>query len=380
MGKATLPHTTMRTLGVYGPKSDEAEETAVASYIALSLPDLARHFDCVVVSRREVVDPSCFDYVLYHVSASIHTYHAHIALCKRPGPAIIHEHNCLQLYYELWPLLADENRKRILALFARRFGRTLQDLAEAQALADELPDADRYSIDVGVEALFMEKVTAAITHSPFISDLLRQRYPQTHVEMVNFMVAPFTAAQAVWARSQLGLERNDFLFGVFGRIGEYKRVEQIIRAWQQWHERPPTAKLLILGMRQYDIRIPACNGLIYLDHLPNESDFDAYLGAADCAVQLRHPTLGETSGVVSKLLANNKRLIISDTPYTTHYRRFPNVIQVRPDANEIESLVNVFREMMQLPRLPMIYDPAYSTSACIDRWADIILNHSANRG
>lgn len=369
----------MRTLGIYGPKQDEAEETAVASYIALSLPHLAQHFDCTVVSRQDAIDPVCFDYVLYHLSASVHTYHAHVAICKRPGPAVVHEHNCLQLYYALWPQLPDETQERILALFARRFGHRPHDLAEAQALADKLPDADRYSVDIGVETLFMNRLTAVITHSPFIRDLLRQRYPQIRVEMVNFMVTPFAAAQAAWARRQLGLSPSDFLFGVFGRIGEYKRVEQIILAWREWRDRPPTAKLLIMGKRQYDLCIPTDHDLMYADHVPDESQFDAFLAATDCAIQLRHPTLGETSGVVSKMLANGKRLILSETPYTAHYQQFARVVRVKPDADEIVGLVAAFQRVMLLPRLPLCYDPAYSPRACTDQWIELILCQDSNQ-
>lgn len=363
----------MKTLGVYGPAFDEAKETAVASYVANSLPHLSKYFDCTLVSRPNAATPWEFDHVLYHLSASIHTWHAHSALHERPGPAIIHEHNCLQLYYVIWDTLSDSLRDRIMGLFSQELGGSFSDLAEAQAAADGLPNTDRYCVDVGVEVIFMEQVTAAITHSIFIRDLLRERYPQTRTEMVPFMVEPFTLQEALWARKRLHLKPDDFLFGVFGRIGEYKRIEQIVCAWQTWQNRPQTAKLLILGMRQYDVEIPELENLIYIDYIPNEREFDAYLAAVDCGIQLRHPSLGETSGVISKMIANGKRLIVSDTPYTSDYQRLENVVRVRPDKDEIFNLMNAFQETIELPRLPLTYDPRFAPDMCVRRWVDIIV-------
>lgn len=368
----------MKTLGVYGPKP--VEQSAVASYIALSLPALSKYFDCVHVSRYDTVDPDHFDYVLYHLSANVNSRHSHAALRQRAGPVIVHEHNCLEFYYTIWDDLTEDYRKRIISLFSKKFGRFFKDLAEAQAFADETPGMDRYNVDIGVEAIFMEQATAAITHSPFIRDLLQVRYPQTHIEMVPLMAAPFTSEQVVWARKRLGLHPDDLVFGMFGRIGEYKRAEQVIHAWQQWNDRPLNAKLLILGKRQYAIDIPVSNNMIYMDYVVDDGEFDAFLATADCAVQLRYPTLGETSGVVSKMIANNKRLIISDTPYTAHYQQYPNIIRVRPDSDEIQNLLVAFRQIAQLPRLPMIYDSAYSPASCTSRWAEIILSYSINHG
>jgi glycosyltransferase involved in cell wall biosynthesis len=366
----------MKTLGIYGPKP--AEQSAVANYITLSLPSLSRHFDCEVVSRYDLVHPSRFDYVLYQLSANTNTRHAHEALRQRAGPAIIHEHNFLELYYNLWNDLSDDIRDRILTMFTQKFRRTFQDIAEAQTFADMQPDMDRYSVDIGVEVIIMEHVTAVITHSPFIKDLLKLRYPQTYITVVPSMANPFTPAQATWAREQLGLNPDDFLFGVYGRIGEYKRVEQVIRGWQQWHDRPETAKLLILGSRQYEIDIPISKDLMYIDYIDDEGEFHAFMAAADCGVQLRHPTLGETSAVVSKMVANGKRLIISDTPYTAPYGKYENIVRVRPDDNEVQNLVTAFRRVIQLARLPLAYDQAYSPDSCTRRWAEIILSYSTD--
>ena len=110
-----------------------------------------------------------------------------------------------------------------------------------------------------------------------------------------------------------------------------------------------------------------------MDYVPEESKFNAFLAAADCGVQLRHPTLGETSGVVSKLFANGERLILSDTLYTSPYAQYNNVIRVKPDKDEVENLVKCFQKIIEQPRLSPIFNRDYLPEICVSQWVDIIL-------
>ena len=84
--------------------------------IDLTLKELKHYFHCTHVSNRDWVDPTRFDYVLYHIGGSSRHDCAFKALRKRPGPAIIHEHNCLSYYYEAWPNVPDYEQNQLLSL------------------------------------------------------------------------------------------------------------------------------------------------------------------------------------------------------------------------------------------------------------------------
>lgn len=361
----------MPTLGIYGPK--HPEHSGVANYIELTLKGLGRFFECYHVDNNDWSPPDLFDYVLYHVGGSSKHLAVFRALGLRRGPAIIHEHNCLSFYYEAWPSLTDDARANFLKHVSKVLSKEFCDLNELYAFLDRHPIYDRWSAEVFSESFFMDNVTIAITHSPIVRDLLRGRYPSSIVETLPYPVRPFNPKNSSWARQVLGLKSKDFLFGSFGFIGQYKRVEKIIEAWMAWQDRPPWVKLLILGERQYPIQIPVSSNLVYIDYVDNEDIFDAYLGALDCAIQLRYPTLGETSSVVSKMLANSRPVIISKTEYTAHYEQNQCMIQVCPDENEVLNLVASFRQLIQQPRFPSRHLWWHSPEVFTKQISDLIL-------
>jgi glycosyltransferase involved in cell wall biosynthesis len=338
----------------------------------MMLKELDQYFQCVHVCNRDWIHPASFDCALYHIGASSRHHCAFKALRARRAPVIIHEHNCLSYYYETWEEMSLEEKYEFLEHVSARFARRFSDLADFQEFLDLRASPDRYGADVAIEALFIKRASILITHSPYVAGGLRRRYPRAVIRAIPFMVEPLSSAAGNRARRRLGLGPNEFLFGTFGFIGEYKRIEKILTAWCKWHNRPSWVKLLIVGQRQYNLAIPRSGDVIYLDYVKDEGEFDAYLAAADCAIQLRHPTLGETSAIISKLVANSKRLIASETPYTQAYARYDTVIRVPPDKNEVANLSSAYRRVIQLQRTPMRYDLAHAPSACVRRLINLI--------
>ena len=366
----------MKTLGIYGPQLPE--RSGVAYFAATMMPELERTFRCVQVSNRYWVSPHKFDFTLYHVGASARHHCVFRAIHERPGITIIHEHNCLSYYYESWPELSEESKQEFLHHVSARLGTTFLTLEEVQRCLDLRADPDRYAADVAIERLYMSRITGAVTHSPYIARMLRRRYPAVPIATLPFMAARLTLLSGRRARQSLGVSDQDFLFGTFGFIGEYKRTDKILAAWNSWRDRPAWVKLLIVGERQQFIDIPQRADVIYLDFVEGERQFQAYLSAVDCAIQLRHPTLGETSAVISTLLANNKRVITSDTPYTVPYVRQRNVLRVRPDQNEIPRLCDCFRKTLLLPYVAARYCEAHSPAAYVRRLVTLIRDEPGN--
>ncbi len=351
------------TLGIYGPKNPE--RAGAADYISLSLSGLSEYFACTHVSNRDWRDPREFDYVLYHIGNNRFHECAFRALKIRAGPAIIHEHNCLQYYWERWieGSLDPEDELGLLKLFSRKLGK-VSNKKSIYSLLVGLNEIDPFTVDIGVERLFIANVTIAFTHSRYYQKQLKDRYPDLRIIYIPFMVEPFDKIEIDKARRCLNLEPGDYLFGTYGFIsGEYKRVDKIIAAWQNWNTKPPHAKLLILGENQIGIDIPQSPDIIHIGYVEDIRRFDAFVGASNCAIQLRYPTCGETSGVISRIIANGKLLITSDTDYNSIYKGNKNVLLVKPDEHEIENLITAFsRAMCLTPSLK--YNQIHNPRVC----------------
>lgn len=211
------------TLGVYGPA--KGEPSGVADYSATLETELSNYFDCVHVSNAEYIPPDKFDLVLYQLGASARHHCAFSALAQRPGPAIIHEPNCLAYYYESWDLLTESTREAVLELFRRSFARSFSTLPEVMAFLRAHPDHDEWSVDVASDLLYLGNVSLALVHSTYVAERLRSRWSD-RVLVIPQPVPPLSPSDGEQVRARLGLRPDQLLVGMFGFIGPYMRADK----------------------------------------------------------------------------------------------------------------------------------------------------------
>jgi glycosyltransferase involved in cell wall biosynthesis len=350
-------------LAIYGPKAPQ--RSGVAAYIDTMISTLRERDKIVHIGNDNWVDPRGFPHVLYHVGASIFHDSVLQAMRLKPGPAIVHENNILSYYYETWQHLPHIQRQEFLTFVGDRLGRQIRGLADVLAHLDGQPHADRFSADLQIERLFIPFATRILVHSMELEQRFQSLDVDVPVHRIRLMSPKLTQAQRLAGRARLKLTDDMFVFGAFGFIGQYKRIDKVLSAWRHWSNRPDNARLLIVGAKQYDITIPRLDGLNYFDFVESESEFLQYVASCDCGVQLRHPTLGETSSMVSTLLANSIPVIVSDTTATEEYAGIAGVERIKPDETEIERLTAAMQRAAGRPRslrrFKTDYDPAICT-------------------
>ncbi|MEO7194983.1 MAG: hypothetical protein ABIZ05_09190 [Pseudonocardiaceae bacterium] len=352
------------TLGVYGPGCPSS--SGVARYIQASLPYLREHYDVTHVGEDTAWDPSSFDVVLYHLGNNVLHHSAFRALRRRPGPVLLHEYNNLNYYYEAWQRLDDDERAAVLAMLGRCLGGAFGHRDDLERHLAGHPHVDRYSLDSGIESLAVSAATRTLVHSPEAAAVLVGRYPRARVDVLPFPVGRIPEGNPAAVRARLGIAPDTYVFATFGFIGEYKRVEQILTAWQSWSDRPAEALLLLVGATQYDIQLPDEPCVRHTGYLADD-DFDALVVAVDCGIQLRHPWLGETSGPTSMLLAHQRPLICTGN-LAGQTGVHDSVLLVPTGTGEVAALVEAMRSQHRRPTRPSRYDSAWSW----DTWTSAV--------
>ncbi|RMI28450.1 glycosyltransferase family protein [Nocardia stercoris] len=358
--------TSQRTLGIYGPQP--WEPSGVAKYIAESVPHLLRHFTPVPAGSE--ADPYTFDRVLYHLGNNDMHHSAFRALRRRPGPVVLHEFNVLNYYYQAWDRLDADEHEYVLRALGASLGTTFEDSGALDRFWRARPDTDRYSLNAGIEAQAVQSATCVLVHHPAVAALLQQRFTGHDIRVIPFPVTPIAGEDPALVRQRFEIPSDAVVFGSFGYIGEYKRIESLLTAWCAWPGRPTNAVLLLVGALQYGLEIPPDRSIRHIDH-PDDTDFDQLLLAVDCAVQLRGPWLGESSGPVSALLAHNRPAILSDVP--AFCTDSDHVTHIPGGSAEIDCLVRALADHYYRPSLGIGgFDTAYSWSAWAEQVAAIV--------
>jgi glycosyltransferase involved in cell wall biosynthesis len=301
-------------------------ESGIADYSAALLPALRRHTPTDVFSSpSEPVDFSNIDIALYQIGNNPDHIHAYETALAHPGVVVLHEANLHHLVAALtirrndWDAYLREceyNGGPEALAFARRV-RTLEIG----------PDYD------GVPMLrrLLESARGLIAHSDFVLDQARAagyRGPSARIPHGAWI----PEVDAMSYRSRLGLDPSTPLIGIFGHLKPYKRIAESLRAFRRVLRHQPEARLILVGEPHPEL--PLDSLLRSLNLLPavriigraGIDDFVGYLGACDIVLNLRYPTVGETSGTLLRAFGLGKAVFVSDVGA---FAEFPSDVCVK---------------------------------------------------
>jgi glycosyltransferase involved in cell wall biosynthesis len=156
------------------------------------------------------------------------------------------------------------------------------------------------------------------------------------------------------ARARLGLPHDDLILASFGHINPYKRLEPALRALRDLRDIRPDARYLLVGSisPNYDARsvverLGLTEAVTITGYVPR-SAFEEYVAAADICLNLRHPTAGETSASLLRLLGAGRPTLVTATGAFTELP--PGVAaQVDPDESESDLILAYCRLLAERP-------------------------------
>jgi glycosyltransferase involved in cell wall biosynthesis len=312
------------------------EKSGVADYSALLVPALAERVELTVVRRKSKRPPRGSDVALYHVGNNPDA-HAWIvdAFRRNPGVVVLHD-------FVLHHLVAGMT-------IGRRDGHGYLDAMEAEhgvvgrllahgVLDKRIPPLwESRPEDFPLAHFVLRHATALIVHSEYIRDRARAAGFGGPISLV-----PHPA----WPAPELSPERlsSDPVVGCFGVVNASKRVPELLRAFAGVRGRHPKVTLLLVGPTSpgFDLerrlqRIGLDGSGLLRKSWVDERRLWALMAGVDVCVNLRHPTMGETSGSVIRSLSLGKPLIVSDVGW---FSELPEevALKVPLGADEVDAL------------------------------------------
>ncbi len=278
-----------------------------------SNPQLARQLD-VRPLRRLARDQRRrpYDAIVYHIGNS--SAHAQIWRTLRSLPGVVVLHDLVLHHFMLqWYAAGPGGVQRYRSVAADRYG------AEGARVAD-LMMRGRF-VEQAFDFPFCEDVLDAasgiIAHSQYVVDCVRTMRPALPAALVPMGVPLPPQRDRIVARAQLGLPADALILASFGHINPYKRVDAVLRALAVLRAEGRDARYLLVGSVSpaYDLRgavarVGLSDAVVATGYVAPAA-FAAYVAAADICLNLRHPTAGETSASLLRLLGAGKPTLVS---------------------------------------------------------------------
>lgn len=292
-----------------------------------------------------------YDGLIYHLGNS--PAHAGIWRAAQRMPGVVVLHDFVLHHFMLWYAA---NVQRDVQIYVRAMG---ERYGEAGAHMAQLMIRSRFT-DAAFEFPCCEPVLAAarglITHSRYVRDRAAAIRPELPAAVVPMGVPLPEPIGREAARRRLGLADSAFVLASFGHINAWKRVEPTLRAVAELRADGVDARYILVGSvsPNYDLQ-----GLIARSRLGDavqvtgyvpRAQFQDYVAAADVCVNLRHPTGGETSASLLRLLGAGRPTLVSAVGA---FAELPAGVaaQVDPGPAEGEQILAYCRLLLTRPDL-----------------------------
>jgi glycosyltransferase involved in cell wall biosynthesis/SAM-dependent methyltransferase len=294
-------------------------------------------------------DRSRFDIALYH--AGNNSYHGFVyetALCH-PGIVVMHESN-------LHHLIADLTIKRgdwdsYVRECEYNGGPQALAFAERVRRLEVGPDYE----GVAMTRRILESARGVIVHSRFMEGEMRAAGYKGPVAVIPHG-AWIPQADRNAYRHKLGLDEGTPLAGIFGFLKPYKRIAESLRAFRRLVRLVPNAKMILVGEVHPEfpvepvIRSMGLSANVRVLGFTEIDDFVGYLGACDIVLNLRYPTVGESSGTLLRSLGLGKAVMVSEIG---SFQEFPDdvCLKVPVGAGEEDLIFEYLNLLVSRPQV-----------------------------
>ncbi|HSP69709.1 MAG TPA: glycosyltransferase [Bryobacteraceae bacterium] len=308
-------------------------KSGIADYSAAVLEHLDKSVEVETFAAKPAAfDASRFDICVYQLGNNPYHGFVYEAAMQYPGVVVMHEANLHHLIADL-----TINRNDWDA-YVREVGRNHGE--DAQAYAERYVRTRQRAPDYSLAMIrsVLARSRGAIVHSDAVGAELRAQGFEGPIARI--LHGAWTApADRMSYRARLGLEERAPLIGVFGFLKPYKRIAESLRAFRKLVQIVPDARMILVGERHPELPLKSMIESLHLqqhvrhvDFAPME-DFNGYMSACDIVLNLRYPTVGESSGTLQRALGMGKAVIVSDVG---SFRELPDEICLKTPVDSTE--------------------------------------------
>ena len=320
--------------------------SGIADYSALLLPALERLVDVEVVRPGRTRPVADADVALYHIGNDPDAHGWIVdALHRRAGVVVLHDFVIHHLVAGI--TVGRNDGHAYLSAMEREAGVAGRMLGWGVLEGRVPPLWEIRPTEFPLAGEVLDRATAVIVHSRYVEERVREH---GYDGPLSRIAHPAWPAPGIPPAPISGAP----LFGCFGHLNESKRIPMLLRAFARLRETHPAARLLLVGAEApaFDLagrleRLGLDGDGVIREPYVEEERLWALMAACDAVVQLRAPTMGETSGSAIRTLALGKPLVVSDVGW---FAELPDAValKVAPGGDaEVEDTVRALAQLAE---------------------------------
>ena len=200
----------------------------------------------------------------------------------------------------------------------------------------------------------LRRASAVIVHSDYASRKIRAMHGAVadgKIEVIPHFAKPTVPASSQAARESLGIVSDHPLILTSGFATKSKRFDWLIEALIHLRDEGRPFVWVHAGQERSEeypltdrIRDCGLSGISTVTGYLSEDELDAYIAAADVVVNLRFPSVGESSGTLARAFSAGRCCIVNDT---AAYAEIPRDVVVHlPVFGTVRALVHALDHLI----------------------------------
>jgi glycosyltransferase involved in cell wall biosynthesis/SAM-dependent methyltransferase len=324
--------------------------SGIADYSEALLASLRYQADLEIFSSApQTFDPSRFDVALYQVGNNGYHDFVYETALRHPGVVVMHESNLHHLVADI--TIRRDNWDAYVSECAYNGGEAARAYAERVRKLEVGPDYE----GLPLTRRLLESARGVIVHSHFMEAEIRAAGFKGPIAVIPHGAWIPEADRNAW-RYKLGLDEVTPLIGIFGYLKPYKRIPESLRAFRRLVRLAPNARMILVGEPhpefplEQTIRTMGLSAHVRILGFAPIEDFVGFLGACDIVLNLRYPTVGESSGTLLRSLGLGKAVLVSEIG---SFAEFPEdvCLKVQVGAGEEDLIFEYLNLLVSRPEV-----------------------------
>jgi glycosyltransferase involved in cell wall biosynthesis len=263
-------------------------------------------------------------------------------LLRYPGITVLHDHG-LHHFVATRTIPGGD-----FAGYVRELGYALGTEGVDLAYRIQRGEAEHPFYTAPLNERVLDRSLGVIVHSRYAADKIRAVRPHLPVTVVPAPVCAYSGP--LRSRQELGCHEEVLLFVSAGQVISNKQPTLALAAFARLRAEFPQARYVVVGDElRHDLDLPAwlvqhglSDSVTMTGYLADKADFVAWIAAADVVVNLRYPTVGETSATALRGLAAGRPVVVSDHAW---YAELPDDACVKVTPNDGEAVYQALQRL-----------------------------------
>lgn len=292
-----------------------------------------------------------YDAIIYNMGNNAR-YHTNIyeTILEYPGIVILHDYVLHHFFASYWLDYKKDSAGYIEEMrynYGEEGRRIASELFKGKTKPVwETEDVFNYPLNKRV----VENALAIVTHSTYVKNLIKPR-PLTLLKKINPPILEKTKHNDMeLSINDIDFSKYNFILLSFGHVVPYKKLDIVINIFHKHRRLFQNVLYIIIGEGYYykkllkTVKKLQLDNVRFLGYQPSQT-VDTYIELADICINLRYPTMGETSRSLCEQLIMGKPAIVVDVGW---YSELPDdiVVKINPERLE-EILLSRLKDLMK---------------------------------